>query len=518
MRRAAVSAAAALATSGSGPWARALPRVRRAAGALVMVLAGAGCTVMGPDYERPAQPLPERFVDVAPGDGAPTDAGAALPPDWWTLYRDPALDALVGAALARNADVRIAVAQLDEAEAALREAYAVLTPQVDLGASTSRSRITALGAQPLPPGVSQTRNDQRVALSTAFELDLWGRLRRGAEAIEAQLLASRYARDVVALSLAGATAQAWFALRSVDAQIAVTRESLQVRTESLEVVRARARGGVVSDLDVNQAEAARAEAALQLIELQRQRASLERQLGALGGQPGLSVPAGDLRAMPIPPLPPAGLPSALLDRRPDVRQAEAVLQAANARIGVARAAMMPTISLTGSLGGQSAELSDLLRNGARIWSLGFGLTLPIFDAGRLEARAEQAEARERQALGGYQKSIESAFREVGDALGNSERSAAAERDLQVRLDAARNGTRLARSRYEAGYSGYLELLDALRTQNDAELALIRNRQARLSYSVDLMKALGGGWRHAGGSAGEPSGSVPLATSPAAPGR
>ncbi|HLS57746.1 MAG TPA: TolC family protein, partial [Zeimonas sp.] len=200
------------------------------------------------------------------------------------------------------------------------------------------------------------------------------------------------------------------------------------------------------------------------------------------------------------------------------RQAEAVLQAANARIGVARAAMMPTISLTGSLGGQSAELSDLLRSDARIWSLGFGLTLPIFDAGRLEARAEQAEARQRQALGGYQKSVESAFREVGDALTNSERSAAAESDLQVRLDAARNSTRLARSRYEAGYSGYLELLDALRTQNDAELALIRNRQARLSYSVDLMKALGGGWRQSDGSAVEAASPAapPISTSPAAP--
>ena len=472
-------------------------RVRSVAGVLLLALAGAGCTVMGPDYRRPAQQLPERFVDIAPIDSATPDGGARLPADWWTLYRDPALDALVAGALARNADVRIAIAQLEEAEAVLREASATLSPQVDLAASASRSRVTQLGTLPttLP-----LRDDRRLALSSAFELDLWGRLRRGAQAAEAQLLASRYARDVVALGLAGATAQAWFALRSLDAQVAVTRESLQVRVESLEVVRARARGGVVSDLDVNQAEAARAEAALQLIELQRQRASVERQLGALAGQPGLRVPAGDLRALPLPPLPPAGLPSALLDRRPDIRQAEAVLQGANARIGVARAAMMPTISLTGSLGGQSADLSDLLRAGARIWSLGFGLALPVFDAGRLQARAEQAEARERQALAGYQKSIESAFREVGDALTNGERSAAAESDLQVRLDAARNSTRLARSRYESGYSGYLELLDAQRTQNDAQLALIRNRQARLSYSVDLMKALGGGWRQPAASA------------------
>ncbi|RPH60142.1 MAG: RND transporter, partial [Burkholderiales bacterium] len=323
-------------TGGLAAWSR---RVRPMAWLVALAMSAAGCTMMGPDYARPAQPLPERFVDVAP-DGAPSgEAGAPVPADWWALYRDPQLDALIGAALARNADVRIAIAQVDEAEATLREAYAVLTPQVDLGATASRSRISELGAQPVPAGVPLTRSDHRVALSTAFEIDFWGRLRRGAQAIEAQLLASRYARDVVALSLAGTTAQAWFALRSLDAQIAVTGESLQVRAESLEVVRARARGGLVSDLDVNQAEGARAEAAVQLIELQRQRAAVERQLGVLSGEPGLRVPEGDLRAMPVPPLPPPGLPSALLDRRPDIRQAEAVLQAANARIGVARAAM-----------------------------------------------------------------------------------------------------------------------------------------------------------------------------------
>ncbi len=484
------------------------------AAACLAALAGVGCTVVGPDYQRPASPLPERFVDVLPVDAAAAQPGAAVPANWWTLYRDAQLDALVDATLVRNADVRLAIAQVEEAEAALREAWAVLVPQVDLGAGASRSRVSALGAQPVPAGVPLVRNDRRITLSSAFEIDLWGRLQRGAEAVDAQLMASRHARDVVALSLAGATTQSWFTLRSLDAQIVASRESVDTQAESLELVQARARGGVASDLEVNQAVASRAEAALQLIELQRQRTAVERQLGVLTGQPALRVPAGDLRTMPVPPLPPPGLPSALLDRRPDIRQAEAVLQAANARIGVARAAMLPTISLTGSLGGQSAELSDLLNSGARIWSLGFGLALPIFDAGRLQARAEQAEARQRQALAGYQKSIETAFREVSDALGNSERSVAAEGDLQRRLDAARNGTRLARARYEVGYSGYLELLYAMRTQNDAELALIRNRQARLAYSVDLMKALGGGWVVQPGGSERPS--TAAAAAPAAP--
>ncbi len=462
----------------------------------LLALVAAGCTMMGPDYARPSIALPERFAEAGTG---PVEAAVAagepvIQADWWILYRDAALDELVDAALTHNSDIRLAIAQLDEAEAVLREAWAVLTPQVDLGAAGSRSRVTELGATPVPAGVPLTRNDFRATLSSAFEIDFWGRLRRGAEAVEAQLLATRYAHDVVAIGVAATTAQAWFALRALDAQVAVTRESLRVRSESLDLVRARARGGLVSDLDVYQAEGARADAEVQLNELQRQRAAVERQLGTLAGRPGATFAEGDLLAMPVPPSPPPGLPSSLLDRRPDVRQAEALLQAANARIGVARAAMMPTISLTGALGGQSADLSDLLRSGARVWSLGFGLTLPIFDAGRLQARTEQAEARERQALAAYQKSLESAFRDVGDALTNTERAAAAERALQVRLDAARSSTRLARSRYESGYSGYLELLDALRTQNDAELAMIRNRQARLAYSVDLMKALGGGWR------------------------
>jgi multidrug efflux system outer membrane protein len=195
----------------------------------------------------------------------------------------------------------------------------------------------------------------------------------------------------------------------------------------------------------------------------------------------------------MPPLPPAGLPSTLLQRRPDILQAEQQLIAANAQIGIARAAMFPTISLTSYLGSESRGLSSLLGTGAGIWSLGFGLTLPIFDAGRYAARTQAAEARQKQAVGGYQKAVETAFREVADALANVRQTAAAEEDQQARAQAAHNVLRLARLRYEAGYSAYLEVLDAQRVANEAELAFVRNRQARLAASVDLMKALGGGW-------------------------
>lgn len=454
--------------------------------ALAAAALSAGCALSGPDYQRPATTLPASFDEAA-------SPAPSIPRDWWTLYRDPGLDALLGDALARNADLRLAIAQVDEAEAVLREAWAVLSPQVTLDGGVSRSQVTTRGATPLPSGFPRIRTDNRIALSTSFELDFWGRLRRGAEAAEAQTFATRYARDVVELALAGAATQAWFALRSVDSQMALTRETLALRDESLELVRARARGGIASDLDLNQAESARAEAAIQLNELQRQRAALERQLGALSGRPELRVEAGDLNRMPVPPAPPAGLPASLLDRRPDLRQAEENLVAANARIGVAKAALRPTISLTGSLGGQSRDLSDLLSSGARIWSLGFGLTLPIFDAGRLEARVDQAEARQRQALAAYQKTAETAYREVADGLENLARARRAESDLEARLRAARNTVRLATLRYEAGYSSFLEVIDAQRVANDAGLAMVRNRQAMLAYSVDLMKALGGGW-------------------------
>jgi multidrug efflux system outer membrane protein len=196
----------------------------------------------------------------------------------------------------------------------------------------------------------------------------------------------------------------------------------------------------------------------------------------------------------LPPLPPAGLPSTLLQRRPDVLQAEQQLIAANAQIGVARAAMFPTVSLTSYYGGQSAALSTLLSaGGSRVWSLGFGLGLPLFDAGRYAARTQAAEARQRPAVANYQKSVETASRAVADAPTSLQQTAASEQDLQQRADAAGNALRLARLRYEAGYSAYLEVLDAQRTASDAGLAFLRNRQARLVASVDLMKALGGGW-------------------------
>lgn len=456
------------------------PRITIAAAALL----AAACAPLGPDYRRPATELPADYPEASSGD-------AVLAADWWRAFNDPALDALVMAARERNADLRLAVAQLEEAEAALREIDATFYPQVDLAFSSTRSRVTTLGA--IPNASPIVRPDRRGVVSTAYEIDFWGRLRRGVEAARAQALVSRYGRDTVALTLAGTVAQAYFALRSLDSQIALSRDTLTARTESLQVVRDRVAGGVSPELEERQAEVARADAAVQLAELARQRKVVEHQLAQLTGRPGTPVGAADLDTLPLAPLPPAGLPSALMERRPDVRAAEQSLVAANARIGVARAALYPAISLTGNLGGQSAALGDLLASGARIWSLGFALALPLFDAGRNTARVEQAEARSRQAVANYQKSVEAAFREVADTLSNLDYARGADEQLMARRTAARRALEIARTRHAAGYSGYLEVLDAQRTANDAELAAVRNRQARLAYTVDLMKALGGGW-------------------------
>jgi multidrug efflux system outer membrane protein len=455
---------------------------------VLAVLLLAGCSV-GPKYERPEMPLPAQFPVAA--QKVETPGEPQIPADWWKLYRDAQLDALVAEVRSRNADLRIAAAQVEEAEAVMRQARAAVFPEVNLSFSRTRSRVGTLTAPPPVTGAPLERNDARLVASTSYELDFWGRVRSAGDAAQAQLLGSQLGREVVTLTLGGLTAQTYFGLRSLDAQIEVLERGIALRRDSLAIAEARANAGLASELDVHPARGALADSLVQRREAGRQRALLERQLAQLSGKLDLKVAGGDLFRLPVPPTPPAGLPSSLLERRPDVRQAEQTMIAANAQVGVARAARFPTVSLTGYVGGQSAQLEDIANSG--IWSLGLGLVAPIFDAGRREAVEEQTAARYRQTVASWQKSVEGAFREVSDALVNLEQTAASETDLLARLEAARNALELSRIRYESGYSPYLEVLDAQRTANEAELAFVRNRQARLAFSVDLMKALGGGW-------------------------
>ncbi len=440
----------------------------------------AGC-MMGPDYKRPETPLPAAFLEPSSGT-APLE----VPSDWWKAYNDPLLNELVQDGLANNTDLRIAAARVEEAEALVREAHATLLPFVQGQGTAFRGRTSDTSFV--------TTNGFSVGLSTSFEVDLWGRLRRGERSVRDELLASRYGRDTVAITLAASIARAYFDVRSLDAQLlCLAGASLTAADQSLSLAKKRADAGVVPEIDVYQAGGLRTAAAAQATTVQRLREVAVHQLAVLTGRLDLEIAPGNFDALPIPPLAPAGLPSQLLVRRPDVRQAEASLQAATERIGVARAGQFPTLSLTGGIGTASTELDGLFKTGARTWSIGGNLIGPLIDWGAAQARTDQAAARAKQAEGAYVRTVQNAFRDVSDALSNVRRSAEAEVELKDHLDQAAKALHLAQLRYEHGYTAYLEVLDAQRTYNDAQLLLIRNRENYLSFTVDLMNALGGGW-------------------------
>jgi multidrug efflux system outer membrane protein len=454
---------------------------------LLLLLALAGCTTVGPDYKRPDMPLPAEYPNSS------EKTSAEVPTAWWALYRDPLLNELIGSAWERNADVRLAAARVQEAEAVAREAGTLFYPEITGGYGVTRNRVSEFTSPPPTTTAGLTRTQNQLFASTSYELDFWGRYARADESARASLLGSVLSRDTVLLSLAGATAQAYFALRSLDAQIKVLDLVIESRREALDLARTRANAGLASELDVHQAQGTLSDALVQRFDAERNRQLVERLLAQLTGRLDLKIAAGELFSLPVPPPLPPGLPSTLLERRPDVRAAEQAMVSANALIGVARAAQFPTISLTAAVGSQSAEFSDLLARGAGIWSIGLGIAGPLFDAGRREARVDQARARSEQAVAAYQRSVETAFREVADALVNVDRSNGSEAELELRLRAARAALDLSNERYRSGYSPFLEVLDAQRTVNDAAITFVRNRQARLAFSVDLMRALGGGW-------------------------
>ena len=451
-----------------------------------------GCQSIWPDYQRPEVNVPAQYVEAGQQDAAETSVAN----NWWTFYQDQVLNELVEKARQNNKDIKLAVARIEEADAAMREVGAFLLPQIDLNAGAKRSRVTEAGAN--QQVFNNPRNNYNVQLGTTFELDFWGKLRRAKEAARAQALSSRYAKDTVALSLAGLVASNYLTLRSLESQIAIAEDNLKSRDESLALTKRRLEGGVSSALDVYQAQVASANLSAQIADLRRLKSLSLHQLAVLTGDldlmvTGLNAPQADINTLPLPPVPPAGLPSALLEARPDVRQAEEQMIAADANIGVAKAALYPTISLTANLGGESMELGDVLKSAARIWTGGVSLYLPIFDAGKLDAKVDQASARQKQALANYEGSIQSAFREVNDALVSLRQYTEREQALLLSQQAAKKALELSENRYQSGYSSDIDVLDAQRAYNDSGLAFVQSRQARLIASVDLFKALGGGW-------------------------
>lgn len=456
-----------------------LPWTSRRLLPLVVALAVSGCAV-GPDFVRPASTLPG---DYAAQMASIETVNPLIEPDWWTHFNDPVLDELMDKALNQNADVRAAIARVEQAEAAAREAGAAYLPQIDVQAVGSRTRIGG-----------RTVNTASANAFTAYELDVWGRVRRSSESARALALASHYGRDAIRLSVAGLVANNYLALRAYDAQLMLSAESEASREATLKLVRTRVDAGLVSPLDLYQAQGALSAIQAQAAALRLQRAVTLHQLALLTGTPDLQIAPGDLRELPMPPVPPAGLPSSLVQGRPDVREAEATVVAANATIGIAKAGYFPLFSLTGAIGRESDTLANLFSGGASAWSLGLGALMPILDFGRTSARVDQAEALNKESIVVYQNTLQTAFKEVNDALVGLRENAAGEAAQTARVEAAQNALKLAQLRYESGYSSYLEVLDAQRTSNESLLAFVSTRQARLAAAVDLFKALGGGWK------------------------
>ncbi|HXU45515.1 MAG TPA: TolC family protein [Thermoanaerobaculia bacterium] len=479
------------------------------------------CTTLGPEYKRPEVALPS-------GYSQPTFAGA-VPDAWWTAFGDPALDRLEREALAANQDVAAAAARVEEARALLGIADADRYPEVSVNASASRTRLSQDTSQ-LPPGIPLELDRFRVGPSVSYEFDFWGRYRRASEAARADLLATAEGQRDVALTLTADVATAWFDLAALDRQLAIARGTRGTRGESVRLQGERYDAGAISELDLAQAQAELASTEATVPALERQIRQEEDRLAVLLGRIGGTIerPAPNLPA-PIAPaatptepnapvdsnatsastgpgnasapldsftLPdvPAGLPSDLLVRRPDLVAAEQRLIAANARIGLARAAYFPDISLTASGGTESRELSNLFGTGTGVWQAALALVQPIFNAHRTRREVEAATARQKQALAAYTKAIQTAFADIEDALA-ARRTGIAEREALARqVEALERAKKLADLRYEAGESSYLEVLDAERSLFAAQLSLSQARSRELAAGVTLFKALGGGWQ------------------------
>ena len=444
------------------------------------------CSLVGPDYKRPEINLPNTYHQEVDKENVVTDLN-----NWWKLYQDPVLNELMDKALIKNTDINAAIARLEESDAYLKEVGAALLPEVDLTSQASRTKSTTTGAITNPKPI---RKDYLIRLGTSFELDFWGKLRRAKESARAEYLASQFSKDTVVLTLQSLLASNYLLLRSIDSQIVALKANVKYREENLTLTKKRLESGLVSALDVHQAEAAFNNLSAQLSDLIRQREIIFNQLTVLSGDMNLVIPDVTIDALITPPTPPSGLPSSLLESRPDVREAEQMMIAANANIGVAKAALFPTISLTANFGAQSAALSNLNKSGSDIWGGGLGLSLPIFDSGRVRSKIDQATAKQKEALSYYESSIQNAFKEVNNALVSLKEYTEQENDLKLTQEAAKKAMDIASNRYKAGYSSYLEYLDAQRVFNDASIAYIQKRQLRLMASVELFKSLGGGWQ------------------------
>ena len=457
----------------------------------------AGCA-MGPNYKRPEIKSPAEFR----GQSAPLDAKSLADLAWWDLYRDPVLDKLIRTALQQNYDVRIALARVEEFRAAAGISGLGSIPQVSAGASSTRSRITTVGPTPLPASAAATRSTYNAELDVSYEVDLWRRVASINAAARADLLTSEFARDTTRVTVISSVAAAYFNLRALDQLLFVTERTVGTRQKFAELTRAQFDRGVVSGLDVNRAEANLATARAAIPDLKSQIAQAENLLQVLLGEnpaPILREAATDAQYFAEPPEVPTGLPSALLERRPDLRQAESTLIGANARLKAVKASLFPTISLTGSFGSQSAALADLFTGPAKIWSFGLGLLQPIIDVNRNLYQVDIYTAREKQVMLQYQQAVSQAVREVSDALAARQGYRDSLKVQDEQIAALRAAREQVMKRYNIGFSSYFEVIDADTALFAAELARVTVYRNTLTSLVTLYKVLGGGWQQDAGA-------------------
>jgi multidrug efflux system outer membrane protein len=459
--------------------------------AVSLALAGtAACTTVGPNYRQPAVETPATFRGASATADA-TTVPAIADAEWQTVFGDPVLRDLITTALAQNYDAAIGAARILQAEALLGITHSSQLPSVNANASVQGQR-SSIGTS---DGEARTAGVIQLGASTSWQPDFWGRYRRATEAARAELLASEWGRRGVITTLISQVATSYYSLQSLDAELAIATSTLSTREDSLRITQVRERGGATSLVDVRQAEQLVYDARITITDLQRQIEQEENFLSTLlGRNPGPITRTPEPPESASPMDVPAGLPAALLERRPDIQRAEQLIVAANADIGVARAAFFPQVALTGSGGLASTALAALFAGPSAAWSAVAAVTQPVFTGGRLRANVALAEARRDEAVLAYRQTVQTAFREVADALSAYQHSRELRQNEALLVDAARDARRLADIRYRGGVAGYLEVLDSDTRLFNAEQQAARARFAEQAAFVEIYRTLGGGWR------------------------
>jgi multidrug efflux system outer membrane protein len=459
-----------------------------------LLILAAGCAV-GPDYKRPSVDTPASFRTAASDTNVASDAASFADLGWWETFKDPQLVAYLTEALTNSWDIKMVAARVLQAEALAGITRSQFFPTVNAGGDLLTTRASEKGPTPLPPGVNPRQGYGDVFLSMpAYEVDLWGRIRRANEAARAQLLATVEAERTVRQTLVAQVATAYLDLLELDLELDIAVRTYGVRTNSLELTQSRAQGGVASMADVYQSQILVYGAQASIADILRRIEQQENLMSILlGRNPGEIKRGPALVSQAARAEVPPGLPALLLERRPDLRAAEQQLVAANADIGQAKAAFFPQVTLTGFAGFQSVALSDLFTGAAKTWQFGPAVTLPLFTGGRLRGNLKLARARFEESLASYQQTVQNAFREVSDGLIAYQRTREFRARQEERTQANRDATDLANVRYEGGVTSYLEVLYNEQELFTAELSLALARRNELLSVIQLYRSLGGGW-------------------------